>query len=147
KLKLRQLKSLQMRLGFGGYTLQSGHTFFLDYTNFRENHVPGGWNDDWSGEFELLNSNKYNESRWYARGNITYESPLLTISHLPWVGHFIEMERIYASVLSSRNCHPYIEIGYGFTTRLFSMGMFLSNDSGKIKEFGCKFGFELFRHW
>ena len=147
KLKLRQLKSLQMRIGTGGYTLQDGHTFFLDYTNFRENHVPGGWNDDWSGEFELLNSNKYNASRWYARGNITYESPLFATSHLPWVGHFIEMERLYASILSSKDCRPYLELGYGFTTRLFSMGLFLSNDSGKIKEFGCKFGFELFRHW
>ena len=136
-----------MRIGTGGYTLQDGHTFFLDYTNFRENHVPGGWNDDWSGEFELLNSNKYNASRWYARGNITYESPLLATSHLPWVGHFIEMQRLYASILSSKDCRPYLELGYGFTTRLFSIGLFLSNDSGKIKEFGCKFGFELFRHW
>lgn len=147
KLKLQQLKTLQMRMGVGCYTLQDGHTFFLDYSNFRENHVPGGWNDDWSGEFELLNSDKYNESRWYMRGNITYESPLLAVSHLPWTGHFIEMERLYASILASKNCHPYIELGYGFTTRLFSMGLFLSNDSGEIKEFGCKFGFELFRHW
>jgi len=58
KLKLQQLKTLQMRMGVGCYTLQDGHTFFLDYSNFRENHVPGGWNDDWSGEFELLNSDK-----------------------------------------------------------------------------------------
>jgi hypothetical protein len=147
KLKLKRLECLQMRLGSGFYTLKGEHTYFLDYSNFRENHIPGGWNDDWSGEFELLNSNKYNDSKWYARANLTYENQLLFGARLPLVGHFIEMERIYASILGSQDCKPYIELGYGFTTRLFSMGLFMSNDSGKIKEFGCKFGFELFRHW
>lgn len=147
KLKLRRLECLQMRLGSGFYTLKGENTYFLDYSNFRENHIPGGWNDDWSGEFELLNSNKYNDSKWYARGNITYENQFLFGAHLPFVGHFIEMERVYASILSSQDCKPYLEFGYGFTTRLFSMGIFMSNDSGEIKEFGCKFGLELFRHW
>jgi len=147
KLKLKRLESLQMRLGSGFYTLKGEHTYFLDYSNFRENHIPGGWNDDWSGEFELLNSNKYNDSKWYARANVTYENQLLFCAHIPVLGHFIEMERIYASILGSQDCKPYIELGYGFTTRLFSMGVFLSNDSGQVKEFGCKFGFELFRHW
>ncbi|MFW9601954.1 MAG: DUF5686 family protein, partial [Prevotella sp.] len=147
KLKLRRLECLQMRVGSGFYTLKGEHTYFLDYSNFRENHIPGGWNDDWSGEFELLNSNKYNDSKWYTRANITYENQLLFGARIPFVGHFIEMERVYASILGSQDCKPYVELGYGFTTRLFSMGIFMSNDSGVIKEFGCKFGFELFRHW
>ena len=41
-----------------------------------------------------LNSNKYNDSKWYARGNITYENQFLFGAHLPFVGHFIEMERV-----------------------------------------------------
>ncbi len=144
---LTGLQTINVRTGSGFYTVKDGDTYFLDYSNFRENNIPGGWNDDWSGEFELLDSRKYNESMWYGRANVTYESPLLAISWIPMLGRCIEMERIYASSLISKNCRPYVELGYGFTTRLFSMGLFMSNDSGKFKSFGCKFGFELFRHW
>ena len=147
KLNLSSLQSLQMRLGAGGYTQQDRSAYFLDYANFHENHIPGGWNDDWSGTFELLDAYQYNASRWYVRTNITYESPLLLCSRLPMVGQFVEMERFYFSMLSSKLCRPHLEIGYGFTTRFFSMGAFLGSEKGRIKDFSCKFGFELFRHW
>ena len=71
---------------------------------------------------------------------------MLLLSWLPWIGRFMEMERVYASVLDVKNIHPYMEFGYGFTTRLFSCGVFVSNGKGNAT-FGCKFGFELFRHW
>ena len=145
--RLTRLQSLQMRIGTGLYTKKGESAYFLDFENFRENNLPGGWNDDWSGEFELLNSNIYNASKWYARTNFTYESPLLFISRLPLVGHFIEMERFYLSGLCVKTIHPYIEMGYGFTTRLFSIGMFVNNENGRFRDFGCKLGFELFRHW
>uniref|UniRef100_A0AB33J7V2 DUF5686 family protein n=1 Tax=Prevotella sp. GTC17259 TaxID=3236795 RepID=A0AB33J7V2_9BACT len=145
--RLTRLQSLQMRFGTGLYTKREKPAYFLDFENFRENNLPGGWNDDWSGEFELLSSYIYNVSKWYVRTNCTYESPLLFISRLPWIGHFIEMERIYFSSLCVKDIHPYTETGYGFTTRLFSIGLFVSNENGRFKDFGCKFGFELFRHW
>lgn len=144
---LTSLQSLSLRAGCGFYTDHNKNTYFLDYTNFRENNIPGGWNDDWSGEFELLNSNWYNASNYYIRTNVTYESPLLLLSWVPFFGHFIEMERIYASALDVKKLHPYIECGYGFTTRLFSVGLFVANKAGKFDGFGCKFGFELFRDW
>ena len=118
----------------------------LDYENFRENNIPGGWNDDWSGEFELLRSDIYNTSAYYVRANATYESPLLLLSWLPWLGHYMEMERVYVSVLDVKSVHPYVELGYGFTTRLFSCGVFVGSGQGS-RVFGCKFGFELFRRW
>lgn len=96
---LDRLQSLQMRLGFGFYTKGSNTNYFLDYENFRENNLPGGWNDDWSGEFELLNGDDYNYSNYYIRANLTYESPLLLFSRIPWAGHYIELERIYISAL------------------------------------------------
>lgn len=144
--RLHKLKSVQMRVGTGFYTWKDKRAYFLNYENFQENNLPGGWNDDWSGEFELLRSDTYNTSEYYIRSNVTYESPLLLLSWIPKLGHFMEMERIYLSVLDVKNIHPYVEVGYGFTTRLFSCGMFVSNGKGN-RVFGCKFGFELFRHW
>ena len=73
---MTKLKSLSFRAGCGFYTSHSKNWYFLDYTNFRENNLPGGWNDEWTGEFELLNSNWYNASNYYVRTNVTYESPL-----------------------------------------------------------------------
>ncbi len=143
---LNRLQSLQMRLGAGYYSHKGRNTYFLNYENFKENNIPGGWNDDWSGEFELLRSDNYNTSPYYLRGNLTYESPLLLLSWLPVVGHYMEMERVYVSWLDASKMHPYLEFGYGFTTRLFSAGLFVSNGKGN-RTFGCKFGLELFRHW
>ena len=108
--------------------------------------IPGGWNDDWSGGFELLRSDNYNASNYYIRANFTYESPLLLLSWLPLVGHYMETERIYFSALDVRNAHPYLELGYGFTSRVVSVGFFVSNGKNN-RSVGCKFGFELFRHW
>lgn len=144
--RLNRLQSIQLRLGGGFYTMQGRRAYFLNYENFQENNIPGGWNDDWSGEFELLRSDTYNTSDYYVRANFTYESPLLLLSWMPWAGHYMEMERIYISALDVRNIHPYVELGYGFTTRLFSMGFFVSSGHGN-RAVGCKFGFELFRNW
>ncbi len=144
--RLNQLQSFQMRVGAGLYTMRDSRAYFLNYENFKENNIPGGWNDDWSGEFELLRSETYNNSKYYIRANLTYESPLLLMSWLPWVGHYMEMERIYISTLDVTAIHPYVELGYGFTTRLFSMGAFVSTGQGN-RVVGVKFGFELFRHW
>lgn len=145
--RLNRLQSLQMRVGFGLYTKRSNANYFLDYENFRENNLPGGWNDEWSGEFELLSADDYNTSDYYVRTNLTYESPLLLCSRVPWLGHYIELERIYVSALDVKGIHPYLEAGYGFTTRLFSVGVFTAFRQGKFDGFGCKWGFELFRKW
>ena len=142
-----RLQNLHMRAGCGFYTLKDQNAYFCDYENFRENTVPGGWNDDWSGEFELLRSDTYNRSDYYVRANVTYESPLLLLSWVPWLGKYMEMERIHISTLDVKDIHPYIEAGYGFTTRLFSFGFFASFKQWKYDAVGVKWGFELFRKW
>lgn len=144
--RFHKLRSLQMRMGTGFYTWKDKKAYFLNYENFQENNIPGGWNDDWSGEFELLRSDTYNTSEYYVRSNLTYESPMLLLSRIPRLGHFMEMERVYLSMLDVRHTHPYVELGYGFTTRLISCGLFVSNGKGN-RIIGCKIGFELFRHW
>jgi hypothetical protein len=78
---------------------------------------------------------------------MTYESPILISSWIPLVGRFIEMERIYVSSLVVRHLYPYTEVGYGFTTRIFSVGMFAAFKNEKYNGIGFKFGFELFRRW
>lgn len=143
---LNKLQLIEARAGVGFYTQKGGRSQFLNYENFKEDNIPGGWYDDWSGGFELLRSDTYNMSDYYVRGNLTYESPLLLLSWLPIVGRYMEMERIYVSALQAVSVHPYVEVGYGFTTRLFSVGAFMSSGQGN-RTFGVKFGFELFRNW
>lgn len=145
--QFHSLKAISLRVGSGFYTSKSRTSYFLDYTNFREENIPGGWNDDWTGEFQLLNSNWYNASEYYVRTNATYESPLMLLSRIPYVGRLMEIERIYVNTLFVEHLHPYIECGYGFTNRFFSMGLFLATRNADFEGIGCRFGFELFRDW
>lgn len=140
-------RSISLRFGTGFYTHKGDHWYFVDYTNFRDNNLPGGWNDDWSGEFELLNSGWYNSSDFYVRSNVTYETPILLAAWLPKAGRFIEKERIYINTLNVKQLHPYTEWGYGFTTRVISIGCFAAFQEFKFDGVGCRFGFELFRDW
>lgn len=147
KKQFHSLRTLSLRIGSGFYTSKSRNAYFLDYTNFRDENIPGGWNDDWTGEFQLLNSNWYNASEYYIRTNTTYESPLMLLSRIPYIGRLMEMERIYINTLFVEHLHPYIEYGYGFTNRFFSIGVFLATRNKDFDGFGCRFGFELFRDW
>ena len=144
--RLSSLRILNLRAGCGFYTERNSR-YFVDYENFRDNNLPSGWEDDWTGQFQLLDSRWYNESDYYVRGHISYDSPLLAISYLPFIGHYIEAERLYFSALSIQHTRPYFEIGYGLSNRLFSSGIFASFLGSKYQEFGCKFTVELFRRW
>ena len=146
KRKFAAMRTLSMRLGGGAYSQRQGN-LFMDFTNFRDNNLPEGWNDEWTGQFQLLERRTYNESKYYVRANATFESPLLFTSFIPYLGHYIERERFYASSLLIEHHKIYTEIGYGLTTRLTSLGLFASFDGIKYKEIGCKFEFELFRRW
>ena len=146
KIKLSSLRLLNWRAGAGLYTDRSSD-YFVDYTNFRDNNLPTGWEDEWTGQFQLLDSKWYNESDYYLRGHLSLESPLLALGWMPLVGHFVETEMIYASVLSIQHTHLYSEIGYGFTNRYFSTGIFASLLNHKFQGFGCKFTIEIFRRW
>lgn len=145
--RLSALSSLQMRFGTGFYTKRSRRRYFLDYTQFRESNIPNGWNDDWSGSFELLNSNWYNASKYYVRGNITYESPHLALTWIPYVGRLFEKERIYVNMLSISRLTPYIEWGYGIQTRALSLGVFASQKKWHFDDVAIRFSIELFNRW
>ena len=146
KIKLSSLRLLNWRAGAGLYTSRSTD-YFVDYTNFRDNNLPTGWEDEWTGQFQLLDSKWYNESDYYLRGHLSLESPLLALGWTPLIGHFVETEMIYASVLSIEHTHLYSEVGYGFTNRYFSTGVFASFLNHKFQSFGCKFTIEIFKRW
>jgi hypothetical protein len=145
--KMPCMQTLQMRCGFGFYTDRSHGDYFLDYTNFHENYIPTGWNNNWSGEFELLDPNWYNASKYYMRANVAYESPLMILSFIPRIGNFIEKEKLYGSLLGVHNLWPYAEFGYGFVNRIFSAGIFCGVSRQHFEGFGLKIGFELFNNW
>lgn len=140
------MRLLNVRVGGGFYTSQKT-SYFVDYANFRDENLPNGWDDDWTGQFQLLSSDWYNASEYYLRAHVSYESPLLCLSWLPVLGHYVETERLYLSALSIEHTRPYTEIGYGFTTRFISIGLFASFLKTRYQEVGCKFTFELFRKW
>lgn len=142
-----RLRSLSFRIGAGVYTMKNSKSFFLDFDNFRANNIPGGWNDEWSGYFQVLRRDYYNMSDYYFRTNTTFESPLMVLSRVPWGGKYVEMERIYISTLFAKDLHPFVEWGYGFSNRLFSLGFFLGTRNARFERVGCRFGFEIFRKW
>lgn len=146
KHRMSRLQTLNLRVGTGFYTKRD-RNMFMDYTNFRDENLPEGWDDDWSGNFQLLSSHMYNASNYYVRGNVSFESPLMAASFVPLVGRYVERERIYLSTLSIAHTRQYSELGYGFTCRYFSMGFFASFLNLHFQETGAKFTFELFRRW
>lgn len=140
-------RTLSLRGGVGFYMSKGNERYFLDYTHFRRNNIPSGWRDEYTGEFELLHTDWYNASDYYVRSNVTYESPMLLFSYLPWAGRMVERERIYFSALAVRNYFPFVEFGYGFTSRLCSVATFFGFSPHGYEGFGFRFGFELFHDW
>lgn len=143
---MKRTQQFNIRLGGGLYTARSDD-FFMDFANFRDNNLPGGWDDDWTGNFQLLDSRLYNRSDYYLRSNFSYETPLLAAYLVPIVGRYVERERLYLSNLSIAHSSIYSEIGYGFTCRYFTVGLFSSFSNIYYQNFGCKFTFELFQRW
>lgn len=146
KLKIRGMRRLNLRAGAGFYTLRNTN-YFVDFANFRDNNLPTGWDDDWTGQFQLLDSRLYNESNYYVRGHISYETPLLALAWVPFVGSFIESERLYFSLLNIERIRGYCEVGYGFKCKFFSTAFFASFLDARYDSFECKFTIELFNRW
>jgi len=145
-LRLKSMRIINLRAGTGFYSRRNSD-YFVDYSNFHDENLAHGWEDDWSGQFQLLNSLWYNTSRYYIRAHASYDSPLLALSHLPLVGRYIESERIYLSALSIQNTRPYFEAGYGFTNRFFSAAVFCNFLNTQIQEVGFQLTVEIFKRW
>lgn len=145
-VRYNALTSLNLHLGGGMYTDMESNDF-VDYTNFAENYLPDAWDNDWTGHFFLLNSDYYNASKYYIRANLSYESPIVLCAHIPYVGYYLEKERIYISNVLMQKTRPYTELGYAFTTRYASFGVFTSFFGTHFQEIGTKIELELFSRW
>lgn len=143
RLPLYAMRVLFFRAGAGSYT-QRGTECFLNYDFFKFNFMPDNWNDDLTGEFQLLSSRWYNESRYYIRFTGTYESPMLAVSRIPIISRFIQKERVYLNLLSVHSLGFYSELGYGISTHLLDMGTFMSIAPDHSLSFGCKFILKFF---
>lgn len=143
---LPRTQLLNIRLG-GGFYASRHNNYFMSYANFSENYLAGGWDDDWSGEFQLLDSRLYNLSRYYLNANVSFDSPLMMTSFFPIIGHYIERERFYCNGVLVQYSRPYWELGYGFSTRFCSVGVFGSFLDFSYQEMGVKFTIELFHRW
>ena len=146
KIRMHSLRTLSLRAGYGTYSLRE-QNYFVDFDNFQETNLPDGWNDDWTGDFQLLNGSEFNRSNYYIRANATYESPLMIATWIPYVGKFIEKERFYINSVLLERTRPYFEIGYGFTNRYISVAGFASFKNSQFERVGFKFDFEIFRRW
>lgn len=146
KRPIQGLRVLNLRAGGGLYTNKE-QNIFVDFANFRDENLPEGWDDDWSGNFQLLRSQEYNKSDYYLRGNVSYESPLLVATWVPYLGKYIEKERFYISSVLLSHSRPYYELGYGFTNRYVSVGAFASFRNTHFDRIGVEFDFELFKRW
>lgn len=146
KIRMPSLRVLSLRAGYGTYSHRE-QNYFVDFDNFQETNLPDGWEDDWTGDFQLLNGSEFNRSNYYVRANATYESPLMVATLLPYVGKFIEKERFYINSVLLERTRPYIEIGYGFTNRYISIAGFASFKNTHFERVGFKFDFEIFRRW
>src|SRR5574344_1289877 len=87
KMKVLSLRTLSLRVGGGFYTNKSTK-YFVDYANFQDHNLPERWNDDWSGNFQLLDAEWYNSSEYYVRSNFTYETPMFCLKWLPFFGKY-----------------------------------------------------------
>ena len=143
---LPSTKQINLQVGTGLYTRRKGNNF-MEFRNFCVNNLPGGWDDDWTGDFQLLDSKLYNISHYYISSNLSYETPLMMTSFIPYVGKYVERERLYWSGLLIEYSRPYYELGYGFTTRFFSAAAFAGFNELKMTSFGTKFTIELFKKW
>lgn len=108
--------------------------------------MPQEWSDELSGEFQLLSSRWYNESRYYAHITTSYESPMLFLSRISLLSRVIQKERLYFNVLSVRSLGIYTELGYGISTHLFDAGLFTGISRHNTIKFGCKIAFHLFEN-
>jgi len=146
KKRIPGLRVLNLRAGYGTYTHRE-QNYFVDFDNFQDTNLPDGWDDDWTGDFQLLDGSEFNRSNYYIRANASYESPLVFATWIPYVGKYIEKERFYINFVQLERSRPYYEFGYGFTNRYISVAGFASFKNSHFQHVGFKFDFELFRRW
>lgn len=123
--RLYALRTLFFRIG-SGFFLDKSRQAFIDYDLFRDENILSDWADEMSGRFYLLGNHWYNDSPYYVKTSIAYESPMLLFSRLPGLTRYIEKERIYLNFVTLRSLSAYCELGYGIATPILDLSGFVS---------------------
>lgn len=142
QLKLHALRALYFRAGGGFYT-QRGENCFLDYENFRNNYMPAISENDFIGQFQLLDNHWYNESDYYFRMSGSYESPMMLFSRIKYLTRIVEREYLFCNLLTVSSLKFYSEFGYGISMPLLNLAAFASFAGKKQTAFGCKIAIHL----
>ncbi len=143
QLNLGPLSQLSYRVGTG-FFFNSTNLFFTEYNYLKRGNMPAGWDDDIGGAFQLLRSYQYRHIEKYIRANIKFDAPLLLVPTLLRGVKFITKERLYGNVLLANTLSPYIELGYGLGTQLYTVALFWGGEVTKLNKFGVKFTLEVF---
>lgn len=123
--RLYALRTLFFRIG-SGFFLNKSRQAFIDYDLFRDENILSDWADEMSGRFYLLGNHWYNESPYYIKTSVAYESPMLLFSRLPGLTRYVEKERIYLNFVTLRSLSAYCELGYGIATPILDLSGFIS---------------------
>ena len=142
RMNLYALRTLYFRIGGGLYT-QRGENCFLDYENFRNNHMVALSSNDFVGQFQLLNNHWYNESNYYLRMSASYESPMMLFSRIKYLTRIVEREYLFCNLLTVRSLKMYTEFGYGISLPLLNLAAFGSIAGKGQSAFGCKVSIHL----
>lgn len=142
-LDLGPLSQLSYRVGTG-FFFNSTNLNFTEYNYLKRGNMPEGWNDDIGGTFQLLRSYQYRHMEKYIRANLKYDAPLILVPTLLRGVKYITKERLYANVLLANSLDPFIEVGYGLGTQLFTVALFWGGEVSNLTKVGVKFTFEVF---
>ena len=142
KVNTGPMHTLYYRVGAGMF-FDYTDLFFAEFNYFRKNNLPSGWDDDIGGAFQLLRRRQYNEVDKYLRANIRYDAPFLLVPSLFKKVKYITREKLYCNLLFANKMKPYFEMGYGFGTYLFNVGLFWGGQVNKPDVVGVKFTFEV----
>ena len=142
-LDLGPLSQLSYRVGTG-FFFNSTNLNFTEYNYLKRGNMPEGWNDDIGGTFQLLRSHQYRHIEKYIRANLKFDAPLILVPTLLRGVKYITKERLYANVLLANTLDPFIEVGYGLGTQLFTVALFWGGEVSNLTKVGVKFTFEVF---
>ena len=149
--------------------------FYIGDSTMRTLTSGSGWNgqwgfglfaQEWFDEAELVVENHalggttsvtYYDNEWSKVKQGIQEGDYVVISFghndksvddfATYLGKYIERERFYMGTAVVERSRPFFELGYSFTNRYISVGMFAGFNGTKFKEVGFDFELELFRRW
>jgi len=138
KINLKYGASLNYNFLFGSF-FNVGRIHFSEFRHFNTQPLPVTLST-FEQSFQLLDFYKYSTSERFIEGHVHYETQLLLLKYLPFVGFTNWSENIYINYLSTPILKNHMEFGYGLNNiaLLANLGIFTSFENGRYKSVGAK---------